>query len=182
MARIKQCFTVDELPRVWLRQSQDTGRTSDNLGGKFYFYGGTIYSYGSHFPIAKIATAPNGEEVIFMTTRSNSMTTNRHIRLVQQAIRGSYRRVVYCNDPTGYSLSISNLDAFKREMDAAIAKHNKARKPELYSGEIFNQCRLAREYCEVMCLPVPSWAALPEDIEAGAPLRAALAVHQEVRA
>lgn len=182
MARIKQCFTADELPRVWLSESQDNGRTSG--ARNFFFNGGTIYSYSysSLSPIAKIATAPNGEEVIFMTTRSDCMTMNKHIRLVQRVIRGSYRRVVYCNDLTDYSLSINNLAAFKGKMDAAVAKHNKARKPELYSGEIFNQCRLAREYCEVMCLPVPSWAALPADIEAGAPLRAALAVHQEVRA
>ncbi len=47
MAREKQVYSYDELPHVWLAQSQDTGRTP---GERMYFTGDTIYSYGSHFP------------------------------------------------------------------------------------------------------------------------------------
>lgn len=166
-----------DVARVWLCQSQDYGQ--ERSGGSFYFRGDTIYSYGSHFPIAKLTTAPNGESVILFTTRTYSNTTARHISMVRQAVRNSYRRVVYCadvNDPTAMQ---TNLREFKSAMDTAAAKHAKARKPELYASEICAQAEMAREYCEVMNLAVPVWACLPENIEPGKPLTAALKVFQE---
>lgn len=191
MARTKECFSRQELPRVWLRQSQQSGRTSDNLGGKFYFEGATIYSYGSHFPIARLYDAPNGEKIILFTTRTYSRTTNcRHIPAVQIAIRDSNRRVISCSSPDGISHG-PNLHAFQSDMDTAIAKHARARKSELYCTEILYQAHLAREYCEVFCLPVPLWAMLPElssdfiDVDKlfrGEPLRAILAIQQGVTA
>ena len=164
------------LARVWLRQSQDYGQ--ERSGGSFYFQGDTIYSYGSHFPIAKLGTAPNGEDVILFTTRTYSKTTSRHISEVRSAVRHSSRRVVYCDDPSGV-LHDTTLLRFKDAMDSAAAKHAKARKPELYAGDIYAQAEMAREYCEVMYLPVPTWALLPSSIEPGKPLMAALLVHQE---
>lgn len=177
MARTKQCFSAQELPEVWLSQSQDSGRTSDNLGGKFYFTGDTIFSYGPHFPIAQLFDAPDGEQVILFTTRTHSVTTAGHVQLVQRATRNSPRRVVHCNYVTGFDM-VGNVREFKRKTDALAIKHAAARKPELYSGSIFHQARLAREYCEVMCIPAPEWAQIPDTILPGKPLIAALAVYQ----
>jgi hypothetical protein len=42
-----------DLVSVWLRQSHDFGQ--ERSGGRFYFQGDTIYSYGSHFPIAALS-------------------------------------------------------------------------------------------------------------------------------
>ena len=179
MSRVKQVYPYDELASVWLSQSQDTGRSP---GERMYFSGDTIYSYGSHFPIARLFDSPNGEPVILFTTRSYSNTTSKHVRVVQQAVRSSSRRVVYCMYPQAADNAAQhevNLADFKQHMDAAAVKHAKARKPELYAGDIKNEARLAREYCEVMCLPVPTWAMLPNGIEAGKPMIAALRAHAE---
>ena len=177
MARTKQVFSNDELPYVWLGREQDTGKTP---GGRMYFTGDTIFSYGSHFPIARIRTAPNGEEVILMPTRTYSKTTAKHIWAVEYALRRQPLQVVYCNDPSVVTSHDSNLKRFKNAMDTIAEKHAKARKPWLYSRGIFNEARMAREYCGVMCLPVPAWALLPEGIEPGAPVIAAMKMCQPV--
>jgi hypothetical protein len=184
MARTKHIFDRFELAHVWLRQSQDEGHVA---GSRLYFNGGTIYSYGAHFPIAKIFKAPNGEEVILFTTQTYSKTTASHIATVRSACNTSHRRTVYCYRPDGCRLPSDherNLNDFRFEMDESITKHAKARKPELYTADVLHQATLAREYCEVMCLPVPIWAQLPgtefvatDKLFRGEPLRALLKIH-----
>jgi hypothetical protein len=46
---MKHVFNSSEVPHIWALQQQNEGRNSQ---GNFYFNGATIYSYGSHFPIA----------------------------------------------------------------------------------------------------------------------------------
>lgn len=167
-----------KLVSTWLRQSQDYGQ--ERSGGSFYFQGDTIYSYGSHFPIAKLAKAPNGEACIFVTTRTYSNTTAKHCSKVQQGIRNTYRKVLYVFDPTNI-LGEHNVEQMKNDFTAVEAKHAKARKPELYSGELFAIAARCREYCEVMLLPVPIWAELRSGIEPGKPLMAAIELHREER-
>lgn len=74
--RYKKTFTGRELPHIWANQQQDEARA-----GSFYFKGATIFSYGSHFPIATI----EGGNVLF-TMRSYSNTTAKHISKARQAI------------------------------------------------------------------------------------------------
>ena len=177
--RIKTVFPYDELARVWLRQGQDTGRSP---GERMCFIGDTIYSYGPHFPIARLFDAPNGEQVILFTTDTYSRTTLTHIRAVSSAIRNSHRRTVLCAYPQAVASAEQhdiNLDCFKQAKDYLAQRHAKARKPELYSGGIKTEARQAREYCEVMCIPVPVWAMLPASIEAGKPLMTALEFYRE---
>jgi hypothetical protein len=168
----------NDLVSVWLRQSQDYGQYRSD--GSFYFQGDTIYSYGTHFPIAKLATAPNGEQVIFVTTRTYSNTTAKHISAVHRGIRNTHRKVLYVNDPTEV-VGVHNVEQMKRDFAEVEAKHAKARKPKLYSGELFNICERCRDYCEVMLLPVPIWAELRSGIEPGKPLMAAIEVCREER-
>ena len=53
-------------------------------GNKFYFSGDTIYSYGSHFPIARHVTNKRGSAVL-LTTRGYSATTAGHKAVVARA-------------------------------------------------------------------------------------------------
>lgn len=62
---------------LWANQSQDEARTSN---GNFYFTGDTIYSYGSHFPIAC-----HVDNVVLFTTASYSNTTAQHKSKVRRA-------------------------------------------------------------------------------------------------
>ena len=47
--RIRTVHPADMVAHLWAHKSQDFAR---NPGHNFYFHGDTIYSYGSHFPVA----------------------------------------------------------------------------------------------------------------------------------
>lgn len=66
---MKKSFNTSELPHIWAAQKQSEGNA-----GSFYFRDATIYSYGSHFPIATIVD----NDVLF-TMLSYSNTTAKHI-------------------------------------------------------------------------------------------------------
>jgi hypothetical protein len=80
---VRRVVTNAEVSHLWAHQAQDEAR---NGKGSFYFQGATIYSYGSHFPIASHATGVNGQTGILFTTEKNSVTTMHHISLVRRAI------------------------------------------------------------------------------------------------
>ena len=64
---------------AWAHQ---TGR--NRTGFNVYYDGATIYSYGSHFPIARLVTV-KGQTVVLFTTKSRSCSTTRHKSYVCQA-------------------------------------------------------------------------------------------------
>jgi len=78
-----------EVARLWINQSQDDAR---NRRGNFYFNGLTIYSYGRHFPIAKLDPE---HKVVFITTKDYSRTTGGHIGEVSSAIHSPYNTIIY---------------------------------------------------------------------------------------
>lgn len=84
-------FSNSELPHIWANGAQHSGR---NSGDTFYFSGDTIYSYGSHFAIAKHFYAEN---ITLVNNNSYSITTAAHISKTINAIRGKYIEV---NEPT----------------------------------------------------------------------------------
>lgn len=65
----------NEVAHLWANQSRAEGK-----GSHFYFEGDTIYSYGSHFPIAR-----HYKGVVLFTTKSYSRTTAKHKGCVRQA-------------------------------------------------------------------------------------------------
>lgn len=75
-----------EVPHLWAHRTQSEAK---NANGSFYFNGDTIYSYGSHFPIARHVTQPDGMQVVFVTTRTYSVTTSGHVGRVRNAIPSS---------------------------------------------------------------------------------------------
>ena len=70
-------------------------RRFNGLGSTIYFEDGIIYSYGPHFPIARIVPGPNGSIVLF-TTQRNSATTARHILLASMA--SQHLKTFYVDD------------------------------------------------------------------------------------
>lgn len=104
-------FNNNELAHIWAAQSQNEG-----TAGSFYFRGNTIYSYGSHFPIATMV----GHDVLF-TKRTYSNTTAKHIGLTRRAI--SHKNLIYCYDvPVNLSYATTehenNLNRWKREINS----------------------------------------------------------------
>ena len=70
--RKKHVFHTGEIPHLWAHRTQDEAR---NRQGNLYFTGDTIYSYGSHFPIARHVSSETGERAILFTTGTHSVTT-----------------------------------------------------------------------------------------------------------
>lgn len=81
MARIRKVYRPDMVAHLWANESQDEAR---NAQGNFYFSGATIYSHGSHFPIARIVRN-KGRRAVLLTTRGYSNTTAKHISIVRSA-------------------------------------------------------------------------------------------------
>lgn len=126
---MKKVFENSELAHVWANQLQDEGR---NSGGTFYFRNETIYSYGSHFPIASIFN----EDTVLMTSRSYSMTTNQHQRKVYSAV--SNKKRISCYDPYDAIKGnhSENLSHWFKSIDTVQKLLINARKPEKYIAQI----------------------------------------------
>jgi hypothetical protein len=81
--RTRNVHPADMVAHLWAHKSQDFAR---NPGHNFYFHGDTIYSYGSHFPVARHVENKRSRAVLF-TTRSYSSTTAGHKCMVEGACR-----------------------------------------------------------------------------------------------
>lgn len=66
---------------------------SEGSCSNFFFRNDRLYSYGSHFCIAR--HLPGGK--VAFTTRTHSVSTAKHLSYARQALRG--QDLVYCNDP-----------------------------------------------------------------------------------
>lgn len=78
---MKNVFTNQELPHVWIKESQETGRANS-----MFFRNSIIYSYDEHFPIAKIYHHPKRGKYVLFTSKDYSSTTGNHKSLVKRAI------------------------------------------------------------------------------------------------
>ena len=81
--RQRHVFPNREIPHLWAHQTQDEAR---NGTGSFYFRGATIYSYGSHFPIATHVKGSQDQPGILFTSEKNSVTTSQHMSMVNRSI------------------------------------------------------------------------------------------------
>jgi hypothetical protein len=80
---MRHVFPNREIPHLWMHQAQAEARNSD---GTLYFNGPTIYSYGSHFPIASHVLNERGERAVLFTIARYSVTTSGHCSAVAAAI------------------------------------------------------------------------------------------------
>lgn len=85
MKRIKRYFKdTQEMAHVWASQNQADGWST---GRRMFFEGPSIYSYGSHFEIARFVKAGKASIVLF-TTRDYSVTTSKHKGVARRAVDG----------------------------------------------------------------------------------------------
>ena len=114
----RQVHNTDMVAHLWAHQSQESAR---NGQGNFYFRGSTIYSYGSHFPIARHVD----EKTILFTTRDYSPTTAGHKTCVRSAIPDG-KTVIYCHNACASTapehaenlqFMIDDIGLFKKRFD-----------------------------------------------------------------
>lgn len=108
---------------VYAQQSQVNGRASN-----VFFEGTKIYSYGRHYLLAEIVTV-NGSQFIVINDRGYSVTTSKHISQITQATR-QYKQ---------YFTSNIDLQQVRSIILDNYSKLLKAKKPELYIGQIINK-------------------------------------------
>ncbi len=74
-------------------------KKNNGAGSNFFWDEDTIYSYGRHFPIARVIER-NGKKAVLFTTRGYSNTTAGHIREVKSALRGRPEPVFNVESPS----------------------------------------------------------------------------------
>lgn len=85
-------YSHDDVAHNWAHQ---TGRKT--RGFNMFYEGDIIYSYGYHFPIARLYTAPNGDKVVLFNNRSYSVSTSQHQSIVRRSIPED-REVIFVPD------------------------------------------------------------------------------------
>jgi hypothetical protein len=157
---MKTVFTNDQLPHQWAHQTQSEGR---NGNSSMFFHSDTIFSYGSHFPMATIHQH-NGENVYFVTTRSYSVTTARHISTVRQSIPSS-ARVFFVYDPT--LKPSQQAESFRAEVDEALTQvleaKNKVSRAKRF-GLLEETINKANEFFDYF--DIEEHFSVPSDLEA----------------
>lgn len=113
----------------------------------FKFYGKSIYSYGSHFCIAKFIDS----DTLLFTERGYSNTTAKHIALTERATR--HINKIYCAYPDGGHKS--NFDYWLSSAENIAQNLIKARKPEKYTCLLENIKEKAQKYSAYFKLQIP---------------------------
>lgn len=101
---------------AWVKQSQDEGRSH---GHRMHFTGPVIYSYGSHFPMARIVA----NDCVLVNCDTASVTTSRHQGEVHHAIRQRMFKHRF-DVPTDALKAYDDGDA-KRGFDKAISHYTR---------------------------------------------------------
>lgn len=107
-----------KIAHIWATQTMQYKRE-----GNVYFEGDTIYSYGSHFPMARILTNKRGERAAIITIDGYSSTTARHLGETRQAV----------THMTCFHVPIKDMDAkgqfesYRVRMNRALLDASKAR-------------------------------------------------------
>lgn len=138
---MKTIFSNSELPHIWYHANQSDGR---NHSKTFYFDGDTIYSYGSHFPIARKL-----DNCVLITTEWYSRTTQRHVSTVYSAIPGGvdvFEVPVVSADST--RCHECNVESYRERVEELVRKANRARKHKhMHLTAIKTLSDQAAKYC-----------------------------------
>src|ERR1039458_2443164 len=99
-----------QVAHLWAHQSQEEAKNSN---GSLYFNGKTIYSYGSHFPVATFAENAAGQTAVLFTTSTYSITTSGHCSAVRSAVR--HIRPLFNVPLRGRSWNLGNLADYRED-------------------------------------------------------------------
>lgn len=140
---MKHVVSNHEVPHLWAHQSQPDAK---NAGGSFYFNGDTIYSYGSHFPIARHARDAAGLHVVLVTTRTYGVTTQRHVSRTRQAIPSSLKEWDVVNPQDSPAASFEHFQLEHRQLlDEVGTAKNKVSRAKRYQ-KLASRTEYANEF------------------------------------
>lgn len=143
----KQVHNSAMVAHLWANRSQDSARTSN---GNLFFRGDTIYSYGSHFPIARWVSH-KGRSFVLFTSQRYSVTTSAHCSEVRNAIPPGVK--VFTVESVcgkGHKDNVAGY-RFRILQDAKTAKRSRLYGEE-YAARLRELVSEANEYAELFCL------------------------------
>jgi hypothetical protein len=146
---MKQVFSNKDVANVWAKRQQNYGRNSNET---FYFKNDVLYSYGSHFPVAKFEWSPvDNRRAVLFTLRGYSNSTAKHINLAWRAVQG--REVIHCYSPE--ASHETNFNHWMEAAQSAISGLKKARKPEIYTASLQHLKNQAIAYADFFGIAIP---------------------------
>jgi hypothetical protein len=133
----------------------------------FYFTAETIYSYGSHFPIAKFVRSGKRQAIQF-TTCKYSVTTSQHISIVRDAIRGNAIPVFNLYNPTDYrkeDIESRGIADYISRINEAIKDQNtpriQTRRLQASREEALELITECKAYCKFWKIKFPKFPKVP---------------------
>jgi hypothetical protein len=122
---MRKVVSPSEVAHFFATQSQIEARTQTS---NLYFIGKKIFSYGTHFCIARFVD----DNTLLFTERGYSNSTAKHINLVHHAT--SHIKKIWCAYPDG--THEENFNYWLNDAEAIAAKLKNARKPEIYLTQL----------------------------------------------
>lgn len=166
-----------ELAHVWAGQKREEGRS-----GSMFFHGRTIYSYGTHFPIAAFTdtSTPDGtRRVVLFNSAGYSNSTAKHKSHTRMALHGLPVRVfdvphVLAAEYGDATEHAANLAAYVNAREASILAAARART----YGETHLRLAASAEadaiaYAAAFGLQAPTFEPVTPELVAAAKARAA---------
>ena len=163
--RVKTVVHTGEVPHLWFHKVQPRAK---NAGGNLYFEGDTIFSYGSHFPIARHVSSGKKNAVLF-TEKGYSIATSGHKSAVRSSLpEGTtvfhVEEVIIdgWNKSTAHKTNLASfIDRVARHLVTA-ARARVSYTKEYEHGAAVKLREEAREYAKFFKLPLPKIAPIPK--------------------
>jgi hypothetical protein len=139
---------ISTVAHMWANKQQDSAKFR---GGNFYYINNTIYSYGSHFPIARHVEY-KGKKAVLLTIDTYSKTTAKHVWAVKSAC--NHLNTIYClkPDPNQHD---ANFGYWISQSEGVLSRLKTARKPEKYLNELARIEDQAVKYAEFFDIVIP---------------------------
>ena len=141
---MKKVNTPQETAHLFATQSQIEAYTPTR---NLYFYDKSIYSYGSHFCIAKFID----DKTLLFTERTYSNTTAKHISVVSHAT--SHINKIYCYNPN--ASHVDNFNYWLNNAEQLADKLKRANKPEIYISQLQQIDNKAKIYANYFSIAIP---------------------------
>tara|TARA_R100000655_G_scaffold108502_2_gene160587 strand:- start:359 stop:1222 length:864 start_codon:yes stop_codon:yes gene_type:complete len=113
----------DQVAHLWANQSKPRAK-----GSNFFFEGKTIYSYGTHFPVATLVETKHGTIALFERA-TYSVSTTRHQSIARQAVNHLETfDVDLTHSWNGLSYDIKKaFEAYRKQSEQSMVKASRAR-------------------------------------------------------
>ena len=113
----------DQVAHLWANQSKLKAR-----GSNFFFNGKTIYSYGTHFPVATLVETKQGTVALFERA-AYSVSTTRHQSIARQAVKHLESfdvDLTHSWSGLGYDIKKA-FEAYRNQSEESMVKASRAR-------------------------------------------------------